>query len=941
MRQPLTARGASEWLRLANLAAVDIAVVTGEARDGQHADLPVGPGIDWNGDVTDIRRVARWIADVEPYLAEFPRSVVPTVVPIADAGVGGVCATSSELVRLLQAGHARFVAATPGLIAEIRDNRPARSREAFALRTVVNWSFDRRDRIVAELPLRILGLGANASAPISHSLHDLLSDPRTASLVTVIGEPGSGKTLQLRQLNAQCALDVLRSPENGRPLETFYAPLFDHPPGRAIDLAWVEECWNRVVDSTAWCTFPEFLADGGAVILDGYNEVGAHSQALTQWMLEWRAVVAGCFQLGARRVVVSCRTRDQLIPLHSARGEEPTAVELSPVTARQIVAIAAGRGVDVALDVRSAITEDPELAEFYSSPFRLQTYLDAGVAPIARTDARLFGNAIAAAILRERDQLHFHPRLLPERAIAALVTTQGRSGADPWPLLADVPLIRVLAGLARTMSRPADTAGRTLDRVRTRAAIADGLQEEGLAEPAPAEVLDVAIDLHMLVEDERRSYGFSHRIVRQLLAALTMETDRVLELIHATAGPGAADAVPGPEARDSAGDTEGMASAAAQLHGEDFTLKLAAADPVLAARAHTAARLDGDSETGRSIRLALRGLLSRADTVVTSIDAMEALAGMGWKNPAPRRGDPTSAMHRVPGGEWRLGPGIAVPDVDLAKISSAVASERRTIELKPFWIADVPVTNAEYAEFVAAGGYHERELWTDAGWDWRSRRDTVEQFVLNWMRKRDTLRGHPERIVRLLRDQLASPAQAAALVRFMDLGDDDLARYAGENFRRPIEAPRFWSYRGPTSGLHPVIGISWHEANAFCAWKSLELGELVRLPSEDEWEAACVWRLGRAPLDGPINSIEYGVGGTSPVGAFEAVARPGVEMPKDLMGNCFEWTFDYYRPGDHIRRVVKGGSWRQEKWRAHPAYRGRGDVNIRTDDVGLRYVVGE
>jgi formylglycine-generating enzyme required for sulfatase activity len=389
---------------------------------------------------------------------------------------------------------------------------------------------------------------------------------------------------------------------------------------------------------------------------------------------------------------------------------------------------------------------------------------------------------------------------------------------------------------------------------------------------------------------------------------------------------------------DAEREAQGMASAAAQLHGADFTRKLAAADPVLAARAHTAARLDGDSESGAVIRRALRELLARTDSVVTSIDAMEALAAMGW-NPSPRRGDLSSAMHRVPAGEWQLGPTIAVPDVDIAKIGPEVASERRTIELKAFWIADGPVTNAEYAEFIAAGGYHQRELWTEAGWDWRSRRYTVDQFVLNWIRKRDTLREHPERIVRLLREQLASPVQAAALVRFMELDDDDLARYAKEGFRRPIEEPRFWWSRPATSGLHPVIGISWHEANAFCAWKSHELGEPVRLPSEDEWEAACVWRLDRAPLEGPINSVESGVGGTTPVGAFEVARRPDVDIPKDLMGNCFEWTFDYYQPGDHVRRVVKGGSWRQEKWRAHPAYRGRGDANIRTDDVGFRYVI--
>src|SRR6185436_13591788 len=38
--------------------------------------------------------------------------------------------------------------------------------------------------------------------------------------------------------------------------------------------------------------------------------------------------------------------------------------------------------------------------------------------------------------------------------------------------------------------------------------------------------------------------------------------------------------------------------------------------------------------------------------------------------------------------------------------------------------------------------------------------------------------------------------------------------------------------------LQPVVGVCWHEARAYCAWLSAQVGRTYRLPTEHEWEAA-------------------------------------------------------------------------------------------------------
>ena len=58
--------------------------------------------------------------------------------------------------------------------------------------------------------------------------------------------------------------------------------------------------------------------------------------------------------------------------------------------------------------------------------------------------------------------------------------------------------------------------------------------------------------------------------------------------------------------------------------------------------------------------------------------------------------------------------------VGCADAARASDNERpqHQIELQPFWLDRAPVTAAEFARFIDAGGYRDRSLWTEAGWDW-------------------------------------------------------------------------------------------------------------------------------------------------------------------------------------------------------------------------------
>lgn len=138
---------------------------------------------------------------------------------------------------------------------------------------------------------------------------------------------------------------------------------------------------------------------------------------------------------------------------------------------------------------------------------------------------------------------------------------------------------------------------------------------------------------------------------------------------------------------------------------------------------------------------------------------------------------------------------------------------------------------------------------------------------------------------------------------FVKDGGYETAAYwqAGRDEHRESEAKyhRDLENREHMLANHPVVGVSWFEALAFCEWLSERLGLKVRLPLESQWEMAARGTDGRLFPTGDSfeshqgNVYETGLRRTTPVGMFPAGASPFEVM--DMVGNVQEWTRSKWR----------------------------------------------
>ncbi len=238
-------------------------------------------------------------------------------------------------------------------------------------------------------------------------------------------------------------------------------------------------------------------------------------------------------------------------------------------------------------------------------------------------------------------------------------------------------------------------------------------------------------------------------------------------------------------------------------------------------------------------------------------------------------GDP-AAWVEVAAGTYRVGDRKLAEEVEKSWGKNATLPEETIRFEQPFWLSKYPVTNGQFTRFVAAGGYGNRALWHDEGWEWRKQNEVRE----------------PE----LWRDA---------------------------------------KWNGPTQ---PVVGVSWWEADAFCRWAGCRLPTEREWEAAARGPQGWAYPWGDDWREGICNSCEVDLGRTTPVGIFpRSVAVCGAH---DMAGNVWEWcgdTFDAARvDAPEAGRVLRGGSWNYYPRNCRGAVRNDWFPVDRSVDFGFR-----
>jgi ergothioneine biosynthesis protein EgtB len=210
-------------------------------------------------------------------------------------------------------------------------------------------------------------------------------------------------------------------------------------------------------------------------------------------------------------------------------------------------------------------------------------------------------------------------------------------------------------------------------------------------------------------------------------------------------------------------------------------------------------------------------------------------------------------------------------------------SPESKVYVDKFYLDKYPVMCHEYRQFMEAGGYQKSEFWSAEGWHWLA-----------------------------------------------------------EN---PVSKPLYWR-DSPQFNNHPVSGISYYEAEAYCNFTG------KRLPTEIEWEKAASWNNFTQKKSFYTNHCNHNllVGNTTPVNSYPEGKSP--HGCYDMLGNVWEWTNSYFQGYDgfqyylyrgysevyfdHQHRVLRGGSWATRPWALRTTFRNWYYPWVRELFVGFR-----
>ena len=155
---------------------------------------------------------------------------------------------------------------------------------------------------------------------------------------------------------------------------------------------------------------------------------------------------------------------------------------------------------------------------------------------------------------------------------------------------------------------------------------------------------------------------------------------------------------------------------------------------------------------------------------------------------------------------------------------------QREVYMSAYLIDKYPVTNAEYKKFIESGGYKQRNLWSDAGWDY------IQQ---------------------------SKPLESNCVNSAMD-GKDDC----------------------------PVVNISWYEAEAFARYAGKRLPSEAEWEKAARGTDGRIYPWGNKFDKTRLNCAESKIEKPTPVAKYpQGISSYGCF---DMAGNVWEWTADWF-----------------------------------------------